>query len=781
MGPDAADIKTAATGRWPDIISRLAGIDPSMLDGRNGPCPRCEGRDRFAVFPDFVEHGGVICRHCHPNGGDGLETLRWLLDEPFPTVVDRVADFLGADPVATNGTSVANGKPTETKTEAARRMWDSAKPNDPEGRIAEYLRHRGLEGTVPDDLRYQPKLRHTDETDTFPAIVACIQDVAGRITGVHRTFLDPTGPGKAPVAKPKKMLGKASGGAVRLAETLGETLAIVEGIETGLAVQQATGTPTWATLSTSGIVAVKIPDSVRSVQIWADQDAHGQGKDAAIKLAQRLHSKGQCVRIFIPDRMIDCPSTDWLDVLNVEGADPIRRAVEAATEFVPVAETTATKNKPEPAGKANSTTPPVVDLSIDSVAGGRYKISATCNGRSFTDESFLRSAKTRSESGRKMAERLRIDPGVAIELLDAEVGALVSDAGTAVLTRVVDVEKTEVAWLWHARIPLGSITMLDGLPGCGKSTFTMDLAARVSQGFDMPPYGGPSDADPAGVLLISGEDDASATIAPRLEAVGADLARIHLLDSIEAEGKTRSPAIPIDASRIESAIVEHGVKLVVIDPIMAFLGERVESHVDASVRNALLPLAEMAGRTESAIVLVRHLNKRSGESAINRGGGSIAFVAAARSSLLLGRHPDDPKKRVLASVKCNLAAEPRSLEFRIVPSGSVASCQWIGECDVTADDLVSHGRKRQSANKDDAVAMIESALADGPKPATAINQILQDAGISDSTATRARKEIALKRRKDGLGGGWLWALNTDPAASGPEWVLHNSVQGKRPN
>lgn len=193
------------------------------------------------------------------------------------------------------------------------------------GRIAAYLRHRGLRGTVPAALRYVSALPYYNEdgrvTGRYPAMVAAVQRADGELIGVHRTYLDGGGPGKAPVPTPKKSLGPVRGGAVRLAEAA-DVLALAEGIETALAVMQATGTPTWATISASGMVAVRLPRTVRTVEIWADHDRGQAGQDAAQQLAAHLRREGRRSCVFIPPTV----GTDWLDALVTDGEGALQAA-----------------------------------------------------------------------------------------------------------------------------------------------------------------------------------------------------------------------------------------------------------------------------------------------------------------------------------------------------------------------------------------------------------------------------------------------------------------------
>lgn len=227
------------------------------------------------------------------------------------------------------------------------------------------------------------------------------------------------------------------------------------------------------------------------------------------------------------------------------------------------------------------------------------------------------------------------------------------------------VKPERVSWLWPGYLPLGKLVVIDGDPGVGKSVLTLDLTARVTTGSQMPDGSQPVKG---AVLILSAEDGLADTIRPRLDAAGADPAQVITITGITAvdeDGKdfTRPVSIPADLIDIEKVITEHGVVLVVIDVLMAYLGGDVNSHRDQDVRRALSPVAAMAGRTKCCVVVLRHLNKASGTSAIYRGGGSIGIGGAARAVFIAGIDPEDDSgtRHVLASVKCNLSAEPSSL------------------------------------------------------------------------------------------------------------------------
>jgi hypothetical protein len=348
-------------------------------------------------------------------------------------------------------------------------------------------------------------------------------------------------------------------------------------------------------------------------------------------------------------------------------------------------------------------------------------------------------------------------------------------------------ERTQVSWLWHGRIPLGAITMLDGDPGLGKSLITLDLAARVTTGRGMP-LGAPAVEGAergAGVVLLSAEDHLTATILPRLVMAAADMDRVKILrgamaDSPEA-GRTleRQFLLPRDLPLLEEDIQEVEARLVVIDPLMAFLDGTVNSWRDQDVRAVLAPLAALAERTGAAILILRHLNKASGMSAIQRGGGSIGIIAAARSGLLVAKHPDNPdQERVLASTKSNLGPTMPALRYRLATPvkrteeledlWDVPAVDWLGECDFNATALLaaSPATEAGATAKKEAAAMdwLREELADGARPASDLTREALAAGIAAQTFQRATTRLGVVKKKVGFGGSghWVWRL---PAAA----------------
>lgn len=318
------------------------------------------------------------------------------------------------------------------------------------------------------------------------------------------------------------------------------------------------------------------------------------------------------------------------------------------------------------------------------------------------------------------------------------------------------IQRRELTWLWRGYIPFGKVTILDGDPGLGKSSILLDLASRFSVGEDAPD-GRQLGIDPGGgvSLILSAEDDYSDTIVPRLQAAEADLDRIATIEMPQTSGgSTLDFTLPECAEDLEDLIVDTNAELVVIDPIMAYISDGVRTHSDASARRAIKPLAELAARTDAAIVLVRHLNKDSATTnALYRGGGSIAFGAVARSVLAVGKHPSKSGRGVLAQVKGNLIkrGEAPSLEYELAESKTdpnVAAVQWAGKSSLSADDLLRpfDGRK-EAPERNVARAFLRAQLADGPVPSAEIDRRANRAGISETTLKRAKSHLGIRSRR----------------------------------
>jgi hypothetical protein len=344
------------------------------------------------------------------------------------------------------------------------------------------------------------------------------------------------------------------------------------------------------------------------------------------------------------------------------------------------------------------------------------------------------------------------------------------------------VEPEAVEWLWPSWLALGKLALVDGDPGLGKSALTLDLAARVSAGKGFPDGAA---SEPAGVVLLSAEDGLADTIRPRLDAAGADVDRVLALATVpDQNGHDRLLSIPEDIPLIEKGIRRVGARLVIVDPLMAFLSGETNSHRDQDVRRALAPLAGLAERTGACVLVVRHLNKAAANNPLYRRGGSIGIIGAARMAFVVGKDPQDEKRRVVASTKNNLAKSPKSLMFTLgeAKSGSVM-VNWLGESEVSAKDLLATPQDQEHADiRSEAVEFLNDVLCEGPVPASQVKEEAEDASISERTLKRAKKLVGvITYRENEAGerrgaGRWMWKL---PVVELEEEVQggHVSVQG----
>jgi hypothetical protein len=353
--------------------------------------------------------------------------------------------------------------------------------------------------------------------------------------------------------------------------------------------------------------------------------------------------------------------------------------------------------------------------------------------------------------------------------------------------RLSQVREEALEWLWPGHLPLGVITMLDGDPGLGKSLVSLDLAARVVRGLPMPD-GAPGTA--GGVVLLSAEDPLAQVIKPRLRAAGVSaeglLERIIGLPVVTevdpASGVTyeRPLALPADVPVIAEAARAVDARLVVIDPLMAYLERRVNSWSDQDMRSALAPLARMAEELRLAVLILRHLNKATGASALHRGGGSIGIIGAARAGWVMARDPDEPTgARVLAFPKNNLWGDDYpSLRVRVCAGADgLPRLAWDGVSPYSANQLLSQppagtstgtaaGAPAGQTMRSHAMEWLSAALAGGPCSSAELIARAAEEGVSKFALRIARERLAVETTREGFGaaGRTLWAL--PPARAG---------------
>jgi len=293
-----------------------------------------------------------------------------------------------------------------------------------------------------------------------------------------------------------------------------------------------------------------------------------------------------------------------------------------------------------------------------------------------------------------------LDAGWGLDCLDALPEE--DDLGAIVAANVVP---RAISWAWPGYIPLGKITIIEGDPGDGKSILSIDLAARWTSGLALPD--GSHHGGPWPVVMITAEDDIEDTIVPRLRAAGADMKLVRLID--HGTDESRPFNISEDMAALYRVVMDAKAKIVILDPLMAFIGEATDSHNDASTRRALYPLYRLAKETGVAVVTLRHLNKGSGR-AIYRGGGSIAFVGAARCAYTIGRDPEDRAKRIMANIKMNIAPEPPSLGYTVENSDVGPYIRWHGIVDRDAQEVLDGDAK---SNGEEVVEFLNQVVQNG--------------------------------------------------------------------
>lgn len=330
----------------------------------------------------------------------------------------------------------------------------------------------------------------------------------------------------------------------------------------------------------------------------------------------------------------------------------------------------------------------------------------------------------------------------------------------AVLRRMSEIEKQELRWLWPGRVPLGKLTLFAGDPGLGKSFVTLDIAARVTRGTDWPD--GTAACKRGSVIVLSAEDDPGDTIRPRLEAAGADLNNVHVLQAVRRAKPTGEQSLEhfsleADLFALQDAIVSlSDVRLIVIDPVSAYLGG-VDSHVNANVRTLLAPLSAMAAATRVAVVTVTHLNK-SNSSALYRASGSVAFVAAARAVWLFAKNPDDAAQRLMLPGKMNLAPEQGGMGYRLEAKRDGAVVVWGGVVSVSAEAVLEPEGTERRSERLEAMDWLRGKLADGPVAQRKLKADAAKEGFAWATVRRAKDAMEITIEKEGFQGASQWSL-----------------------
>lgn len=308
-------------------------------------------------------------------------------------------------------------------------------------------------------------------------------------------------------------------------------------------------------------------------------------------------------------------------------------------------------------------------------------------------------------------------------------------------------QSSDVSWLWYPYIPYGKICVLQGDPGCGKSMLMTDIIAKLTSG-KMLPDG--KRHEPINVIYQCSEDGIEDTIKPRLEKAGADCSKVACIDEDLV-------TLTLNDDKIEQAIKASLAKLIVIDPFQAYVGDSDLSNV-TGMRRIMRQLGTWASNYNCAVVMVGHLNKKSGQKELYRGLGSVDIIASARSVIQVERIEDNPRLRIMRHVKSSLSSPGESLIFEISEDGSF---RWIPN--ETYEAARQRHFKEIYSEDENAHSKIITAghimlqmLAEGPVAAADITEIISDKGIGERTIKSAKKKMGIVSfRKNGQ---WYWNL-----------------------
>ena len=319
------------------------------------------------------------------------------------------------------------------------------------------------------------------------------------------------------------------------------------------------------------------------------------------------------------------------------------------------------------------------------------------------------------------------------------------------LIHMEDVVSKEVEWLWYPYIPYGKITIIEGDPREGKTTLVLKLAAALSRGLPLP-CDDDKEYEPIHIIYQTAEDGIEDTIKPRLEKAGADCSMIRVIDETDKE-------LSMTDDRLEQAIIETGARLIILDPIQAYIGATVDMHRANEIRPVLKHLGIIAEKHNCAIILIGHMNKASGSKSTYRGLGSIDIQATASSVLLVARLRDKPNIRIMAHDKSSLAPAGDAIGFEMTEDNGMVC---IGPYDITIDELLSGNEGRGKKKLDIAENFIKEYF--GSNKVIPSNEIMMEAAkrsIKRNTLLSAKKKLGITSDKEKAEDGtiyWTWVM-----------------------
>lgn len=312
------------------------------------------------------------------------------------------------------------------------------------------------------------------------------------------------------------------------------------------------------------------------------------------------------------------------------------------------------------------------------------------------------------------------------------------------MIKMSEIQSQEVAWLWFPFIPYGKLTIVQGDPGDGKTTLVLNIAAKLSKGEGLDSK--MKRTEPLNVIYQSAEDGLADTVKPRLETAGANCENISVIDeSIKS--------LSMIDERLEEAVIRTKAKLLILDPIQAYLGGGMDMNRANEARDMTKKLATLAEKYQCAIVLVGHMNKAAGNKAAYRGMGSIDFFAVARSVLLVGRVEGEANIRAVVQIKNNLAAFGHPKAFELSEDGF----HWLGDYEITADEVL--GGIAPKANKLEQAKRLlrEVAKTNNVMQSNEIFNLAEEQGISRRTLEGVKKELSIRAKR--INNSWYWELD----------------------